>query len=561
MRENQFTDMKKVFTTILAAAGIMTFSLVALMLISGFFNASREDGYLAYRDDMREEDVEYFMAEEASVETQFASGGISATGSCWVSPTTKQACGGPGGQMTSSVSYIYHQTACAGAQSYKRINDQANCSNNGTGQCFGLSERGESCGVQSLKNPGNNYSTCYNIGSACMSAGQPVFKKIEQCVWVCGTSANAVTPMPTPTATIAPTQVPPAPSWTPIPTTTPVPQNVLEKRVLFVSLNPSTETTSFKQTMNNYTTFGAKSWSEFDSQIANYYVNKFNKFTGGSVKFSHVGTTDFTTLPNTRGNTMTFEKALECANARALTPALTQECTTYMNSIDYAEYFRTNRLCSIANQHNADMIWLYTFRFQTGQEFFYLSPSQVVGANTYIDPTCQKPYIVIIGNYTQPYYSFLHHFSHHAESTLQTLTNSWSAADKERHFSRFARMEWYGATYLNKAVNFAMPTCGNTHYPGNTKTNYGYSDRVEYNSACGDWKNFPNYTNRTERISCTAWGCTDNGWQEYFLSSLPNGAGEATLRSLSGKSMNVKRNWWTYVLDLKATETVINSAR
>jgi hypothetical protein len=167
-----------------------------------------------------------------------------------------------------------------------------------------------------------------------------------------------------------------------------------------------------------------------------------------------------------------------------------------------------------------------------------------------------------VGGYHQPYQGFLRHFSHYSETVLQHVTNAWAPADREKHFDRFTRMDWYRVTYTaNKTINFSLPTCGNKHYPGNTKSNYGYTDNAEYNSACKDWGNFPDYTNRTERISCTAWGCTDNGWQEYFLSSIPRGSGTTTLRTAKGKAFTVKKNWWPYILDLREATTIVNSTK
>jgi hypothetical protein len=119
MRKEQYTDMKKVFTGILAGVGLITFALIVLMIFNGFLGSQTDQSLISYYDQLHEGDSEFFIAEalDVDVETQFASATIGGTSSFWVSPTTKQACGSIG-ETTSSVSQIYYQTNCSGNPFY-----------------------------------------------------------------------------------------------------------------------------------------------------------------------------------------------------------------------------------------------------------------------------------------------------------------------------------------------------------------------------------------------------------------------------------------------------------
>lgn len=164
-----------------------------------------------------------------------------------------------------------------------------------------------------------------------------------------------------------------------------------------------------------------------------------------------------------------------------------------------------------------------------------------VNGRSYKIDTCSKHFIVVNGTYDRPT-NMLHNIGHRVEATMRYLTQNWINADRQKYWDQFASIEKYNGQVVSGV------TCGNAHFPFNASQDYAYDNKNVQTNNCSDWKNFPNLKNTQESYGCDKWGCTDEGWQERWLGSIPKNTGETQMTSRSGKKINFPNNWWNLLL-------------
>jgi len=68
-----------------------------------------------------------------------------------------------------------------------------------------------------------------------------------------------------------------------------------------------------------------------------------------------------------------------------------------------------------------------------------------------------------------------------------------------------------------------------------------YDNHSTVQSGADDWYGYPALTGTKKPIDCTAWGCTNYGFQAWYAAHLPHRAGGSIERGCN--------NWWKYIAD------------
>lgn len=348
-----------------------------------------------------------------------------------------------------------------------------------------------------------------------------------------GTPMPTVSPTPTPTILLTPTATP---------TTTQDADPVISKRILVIGFNPVENGVSYADKYFS-SNMGGRTASQVEDEAFEYVRSKFSALSENHIQFTIVKKIQITSsVPYPDGYSYTIDTYKNCIwgtsgfNATA--------CENRKWQFNYSLWLNTNQICKQMQDNNADEIWMLSLPYIMAYENFMIGPTSgfFINGPGYIDTSCTKHYAVVNGTYDRSDLPF-HNYGHRIESTMNYLTTKWGSADKQKYWGDFA------ATNQYSGIKPTKPVCGNGHFPFNTISGYDYGNSTNKTGICPDWENFPNLQGTTETGGCSLWGCSDPGWQTYWLGALPHGAGEATLTSWTGKPFQFSRNWWEYILD------------
>lgn len=312
------------------------------------------------------------------------------------------------------------------------------------------------------------------------------------------------------------------------PTITPIKDKAISPkihRVLTIGFNPVENGRSYADEYFQYQMGGSAESAE--QKVWSDTKNAFSKVTKGSFQFEIVKSIKIS-------SPYTYPDGFSCSLSSY------SQCTSSFNhatcearkyQFDYIAWIKQQRICEIAKEAQADEIWMLSLPYILAWENFMIGPSVGFSVNwpSFVIDSCDKHYIVVNGTYDRPT-NMLHNVGHRVEDTMNYLTQTWTAADKEKYWGRFTK------------------TCGSTHVPHNTTTAYDYGNVSTSVSNCIDWANFPEFTGTSESINCQRWGCSDAGWQEFWLSHLPKKSGETQMTSIGGKKFSFPNNWWGLLL-------------
>lgn len=316
---------------------------------------------------------------------------------------------------------------------------------------------------------------------------------------------------------------------------------VLDVNVLAIGFNPTDASGSaadryFSSQMGNRTAVEAEDY------VFNSTIDAFHSLSNNSINYQIVHKTHITSFPEGQGFTM--ENYAQCVwGTPEFNPSF---CDEKKYALDHSSWISSNQICELAQQYNADEVWMLSLPYVMTWESFMFGPRDTFNVNSPIAlnaPQCAKNYVLMNGTYER-LDEFMHIYGHRIESFMGYLTEGWSSSDKNTYWENFATISRYG----NPTDPYVGVTCGNAHFPGNASQGYDYTNETIKLSSCSDWGNFPSLTGSTESINCTAWGCSSEGWQEYWFSSLPRSDGEALLTGGGGGQFSFKKNWWYYIL-------------
>ena len=314
-------------------------------------------------------------------------------------------------------------------------------------------------------------------------------------------------------------------------------------RVLYIGFNPTQNGENMAEKFFSRN-FNGKSAEEIEDLVANKTINAFKRLSNNTINYEIVKKIHITNFPRySNGLEYNFEKYANCTSGD---PGGVCERQKWL--FDHVDWVRENRICEIANENNADEVWIISCPYIMTYESFMIGPSDSFNINggIYNLPECSKHYAVMNPNYHIPE-NFLHVYGHRVEATMNYLMADWKIEDKQRFWDNFSAVERYREPY-GQEKSYSRTYCGNAHFPPNALKHYDYSNSTYKDSNCVDWKNFPNFTEETENINCDVWNCIDTGWQEYWFANLPRGVGEVELENKKGEKFHFKKNWWYYLL-------------
>lgn len=344
-----------------------------------------------------------------------------------------------------------------------------------------------------------------------------------------------------PDASITPTASPAvSPSAIPTPVSSPLPDSTtIEKKVLMIGFDPTENGTSFAETYFS-SAFAGKSVAQIEDDVFQQTAAAFDRLSAGTIRFSLAQKLRITDSPTySDGFKFSLESYAKCVWG---TPSFDPTyCEQRKEQFDYVKWITDEQICEKAAQAGADEIWILSLPYVMRWENFMVGPNPGFNVNSanYTVPSCSKHIIAVNPTYDRPYL-VLHDIGHRVESTMEYLTEKWRPEDRSTHWRNFAK--------FGSPVGSNPMVCGNTHFSFNTATGYDVGNTTQQENSCDDWKNFPIYTGAKTTQNCTAWGCSDAGWQEYWLGRLPRSSGSVELISQTGKPFSFPKNWWKLLL-------------
>jgi len=204
----------------------------------------------------------------------------------------------------------------------------------------------------------------------------------------------------------------------------------------------------------------------------------------------------------------------------------------------YKKILEEDNLCKKIHDNKIDQIWLWVdpragYDPNPGMEYVISSPmfQKNVQYATYASPAfCNglDSFVIMGFDYSRSSVEGMHSFGHFLEGLLGNLQGI------ELFWYRFAG---------NSSVGFPLSErCGNVHFPPNGVKDYDYSNKTVVNTACEDWK--PDGSGKKTAYSCARWGCTGDGYYQWWLQNMPNANNVLTF--------NRKKipNWWDFIVDM-----------
>lgn len=345
--------------------------------------------------------------------------------------------------------------------------------------------------------------------------------------------SSTPTPTPTPNSTAKTTPTP-----TPTQATTSVKASTITKKVLAVIYNPV-----LKSGKKLHEEAG---WNDPIAQTS-AVVNSVEKSSSGVVDFEIEFAERDEWPPTINKPRHTEDSYKKCRGI--FSESNTTDCESGVHA-DYAQIWSEQNLCSRISSGAIDAVFLYGPAYAGWDEFAYKIPGNKFPYNApsnywlyygrnYNIPDCNNKTIYVLGwIYQRGTAEALHSFGHWIETALAMTVGrgAWDATcSTSGDFNKF--------TCINKDLKSSSPAtvanCGNVHYPPNGTSDYNYANTNEVKHTCDSYLNYP-ATGSTKEENCSAWGCNQQGYLEWWMYRIPR---------LSGATDGNLKNWWKYVVD------------
>jgi hypothetical protein len=229
---------------------------------------------------------------------------------------------------------------------------------------------------------------------------------------------------------------------------------------------------------------------------------------------------------------------------------------------DYAKVLTSVNVCNYVDNLGVKEFWIYGYHSDV------VSPDEARLSSKYGDisnsapheqdyppeyaqyklPVCNNSYIMFNFEYGPDPTAFgntVHIRLHQIENEIGYAEDSSSWPPTKQNTA--GTMFWgnFSQEILDGDTNTPKNSCGTTHFAINWRTTadvYRYDLQNMQQSNCETWN--PDPTKSTYKpINCTAWGCTDIGWYNYWMQNIPGYNNGITYQ---GKPM---RNWWEAMYD------------
>lgn len=226
--------------------------------------------------------------------------------------------------------------------------------------------------------------------------------------------------------------------------------------------------------------------------------------------------------------------------------------------MDYAKLWEEQNLCQRVSKGEVDTVFLYGPAYAGWDEFAYKIPGDKVpysmptnewlyANRRYNIPDCNGKTVLVMGwIYQSGVDNGLHSFGHWIESALAMTVGKggWDATCTSRggfsaDFDKFTCIN----KDLKKKSLSKVANCGNVHYPPNGLTDYDYANKTTVKSGCDSYQDFPFTTPVINDVNCDTWGCSQQGYLEWWMSKIPKKDGRTDIYR------NSLKNWWKYIAD------------
>ena len=208
---------------------------------------------------------------------------------------------------------------------------------------------------------------------------------------------------------------------------------------------------------------------------------------------------------------------------------------------DYNGLLTSENICDYVNNQNVRQVFLWAYQgpLYPGTSYPYLNIAEskmsgphgdISNSGRYNDmPQCNHTYRVYTLNYGRGTGEALHSWGHQVEAEMNAVDQNFFAL--------------FQGTPNSGSLNITG-RCGSVHHPPNARSDYDYAYSTPNNSDCLDWQ--PGGLGSLSSISCSNWGCTDNGDADnphlnYMIWNWQNMPGRNSNVTYNGKNV---RNMW-----------------
>ncbi|WP_437751670.1 Ig-like domain-containing protein [Sorangium sp. So ce1389] len=282
-------------------------------------------------------------------------------------------------------------------------------------------------------------------------------------------------------------------------------------------------------------------WNDPNAQIATV-ISRLRASSGGAVNYVVVQTTNIgTSNLYTRwyGAPLNFNDLISWYDQGFgfWNPQLNAAADSGNLGFEYNQLLTDLQLCEKRDAGLIDEVWVYTDPYGGMFESRLAGPGAFwYNSDPLLGTTCNGQLPIMGLNYEASTPNAVHSFGHRMESVMTQVMGRWNAAATDPN-------DWEKFATLDKDKP-GQGHVGNTHIPVNGLVDYDdYDILTPVTSYEANWQYYPFLQDITTSVSCTAWGCTDDGYYQFMFGHIPR------FTSVSDGKLN---NWWFYFLDYPA---------
>jgi hypothetical protein len=229
---------------------------------------------------------------------------------------------------------------------------------------------------------------------------------------------------------------------------------------------------------------------------------------------------------------------------------------------DYGAIFSEQHVCDVVKAKDISEVWLWGAHngaVDFGFEYFSyrLASDQLPAAATTGDqalyaqrrrnlPDCGRTLWLLGAQYSEGLDSVAkahrsYNFRTQELLALALRTQGHDFAKSQAEWERFSQYELGPGDGAQVGTPIFPPNAGVGEGAGTEAVAWDYTNLNEVVSAADLWLGYPNLSGSGKTLSCTAWNCSNDGFQSWYSLHLPRAEGT----SPSGTC----NNWWQYVAD------------
>jgi len=225
---------------------------------------------------------------------------------------------------------------------------------------------------------------------------------------------------------------------------------------------------------------------------------------------------------------------------------------------DYAAIFESQKLCQAVQSKDISEIWIWgawnrdtNLTFGLTDVAYRFAKDELPAGATADDlanyqkrrrniPDCGRTLWVMGSLYTAEIGDSLRSYNTRIDEVMSLVTNSALPSDAPNPWQRFRQYALANPGQAQVGTP-AYPPNGGLGFDAGTNRDWNYDNRTPVLSGADDWYAYPALTGTKKTIDCSAWHCSNDGFQTWYAQHIPHAAGRS-----SGNTCN---NWWQYIAD------------